>query len=101
MVFNEKNTKEPITHYVVPNQNWKKFYVDLYGPIPSNKRVVVVQHLASRYPAIKLMKSTKADAVLPVLEDIYDTFGNPQIQLPIMDCHSLGRKWLSWQIGGI
>merc|ERR1712048_50805 len=46
-----------------------------------SKHVVVVQDLASRYPAAKLVKSTKADAVLPVLEGIYDTYGNPCTQL--------------------
>ena len=80
-IFSDKKTKEPITHHKVPSKNWEKVSVDLYGPMPSSKHVVVVQDLASRYPAAKLVKSTKADAVLPVLEGIYDTYGNPHTQL--------------------
>ena len=47
--------------------------MDLYGPMPSSRHVVVVHDLASRYPAAKLGSSTKAEEVLPVLADIYDT----------------------------
>ena len=55
--------------------------MDLYGPMPASKHVVVVHDLASRYPAAKLVSSTKAEKLLPVLADIYDTFGNPEVQI--------------------
>ena len=35
------------------------------------------QDLALRYPIAKLFKSTSAKSVIPVLEDVYDTFRNP------------------------
>ena len=49
--------------------------------MPSSKHIVVVHDLASRYPAGKIMTPTKAEKVLPVLEDIYDTYGNPETQI--------------------
>ena len=55
--------------------------MDLFGPMPSSKHVVVVHDLASRYPAAKLVASTKADKVLPALEEVYNVFGNPNIQI--------------------
>ena len=55
--------------------------MDLYGPMPSSNHVVVVTDLASRYPAAKLVKSTKADHVVPALGDIYDIYGNPVTQI--------------------
>ena len=55
--------------------------MDLHGPMPSNKHAVVVQDLGSRFPAAKLVTSTKGDKVIPVLADIYDTFGNPCTQI--------------------
>ena len=43
--------------------------------------MVVVQDLASRFPAAKLVTSTKADKVLPALSEIYATYGNPEVQI--------------------
>ena len=67
-----------ITEY--PMTAGKRWSVDLFGPLPSKNHVVVVQDLSSRYPAAKIVSNTSAKAVLPVLKDTYDTFGNPQIQ---------------------
>ena len=80
-LFTQKKTKEPITPHEVPLKCWDTVSVDLYGPLPSSKHVVVVQDLSSRYPVAKLVNSTKADQVLPVLEQTYDLFGNPRIQV--------------------
>ena len=80
-MFVKKTVKETITHHKVPEHCWETVAVDLYGPMPSSKHVVVVHDLASRYPAAKLVSSTKAEKVLPVLADIYNTFGNPEVQI--------------------
>ncbi len=50
-------------------------------PMPTSKHMVVVQDLASRFPAAKLVTSTKADKVLPALSEIYATYGNPEVQI--------------------
>ena len=51
--------------------------VDLFGPLPSKNHIVAIQDFASRYPIAKLAKSTNAKSVIPVLENVCDTFGNP------------------------
>ena len=71
-MFVDKKTMEPILHHQVPSKNWQTVAVDLYGPMPSSRHVIVVQDLASRYPIGKLVMSTKADKVIPVLEEVYD-----------------------------
>ena len=76
-----KKTSEPLMHHAVPSKCWDTVAVDLFGPMPSKNHVVVVQDLASKYPAAKLVKSTSAEKVLPVLSDIYDTYGNPTKQI--------------------
>ena len=68
-------------HHEVPEKNWSKVAVDLFGPMPSRNHIVVVQDLASRFPAAKLVRSTKASNVIPVMTEIYNNFGNPEIQL--------------------
>ena len=68
-------------HHQVPSKCWESVAVDLFGPMPSSKLVVVVQDLASRYPSAKIVQSTKAEKVLHALIEIYDTYGNPRNQL--------------------
>ena len=77
----DKKTKEPISHHKVPDKCWNTVAVDLYGPMPSSNHIVVVHDLASRFPAAKLVRSTKADNVIPALADIYDAYGNPETQI--------------------
>lgn len=80
-VFVDKKTKEPIKPHRVPEKCWETVAVDLFGPMPSSKHVVVVHDLASRFPAATLVTSTKADKVIPALEEIYETYGNPDVQI--------------------
>ncbi|CAB4041174.1 Transposon Tf2-9 poly [Paramuricea clavata] len=80
-MFIDKKTKEPIKPHRVPEKCWDTVSVDLFGPMPTSKHVVVVQDLASRFPAAKLVTSTKADKVLPALSEIYATYRNPEVQI--------------------
>ena len=80
-IFEDKKTKEPIDHHKIPDKCWSTVAVDLFGPMPSSNHVVVVHDLASRFPAAKIVRSTKAESVIPVLSDIYDSYGNPDLQI--------------------
>ena len=55
--------------------------MDLFGPMPSHKHVIVVQDLGSRFPAAKLVTSTRSAQVIPALGEIYNTYGNPERQI--------------------
>ena len=79
--FNDKKTLEPLGRHEVPSKCWDTVAVDLFGPMPSRNHVVVVQDLASKFPAAKLVSSTSAERVLPALGDIYNTLGNPNKQI--------------------
>ena len=80
-IFSDSKCKEPLKAHEVPKKCWEKVAVDLFGPMPSRKHVIVVQDMSSRYPAAKLVSSTSADKVLPALGDIYNAYGNPGKQL--------------------
>ena len=56
-LFTDKKTKEPLTAHDVPDRCWETVAVDLFGPMPSKNHVIVVQDLASRYPAANLTES--------------------------------------------
>ena len=80
-LFTDKKCTEPLKYHAVPTKCWETVAVDLFGPLPSNKHVIVIQDLASRFPVAKLVKSTSADHVLPTLADTYDLLGNPENQI--------------------
>ena len=79
--FTDKKMSEPIQSHKVPSKCWETVAVDLFGPMPSKNHVIVVQDLASRYPAAKLVSTTSSKQVLPELADIYDNYGNPSTQI--------------------
>ena len=79
--YTDKKTSEPIGYHEVPDKCWNTVAVDLFGPMPSKNHVVVVQDLASKFPAAKLVSSTSAEKVLPALTDIYNNYGNPHTQI--------------------
>ena len=80
--FTDKKTSEPIKTHEVPTKCWETVAVHLFDPRPSSKHVVVVQDLASRFPAAKLGTSTGSNQVIPAFSDIYITYENPNNQLP-------------------
>ena len=80
-MFSDKKTSEPIKAHEAPRKRWETVAVDLFGPMPSSKHIVVVHDLASRFPAAKLVASTKASHVLPAMAEIYNSYGNPEHQL--------------------
>ena len=75
-MFSNKVFRHPIEPNKVPGKCWEETSVDLFGPLPSQNHIVVIQDLASRYPVAKFVKSRSVKSVIPVLE-AYDTFGNP------------------------
>ena len=91
-VFTDKKTKEPIKHHKIPKKCWETVAVDLFGPMPSSKHIIVVQDLASRYPSAKLVSSTKADKVIPAIKEIYDEYGSPDVQISDNGPPSIAKK---------
>ena len=80
-LFTDTKRTAPIQSHKAPQKCWEQVSVDLFGPMPSSKHIVVVQDMASRFPAAKLVSSTKADQVIPAISEIYDNYGNPENQL--------------------
>ena len=78
--FTNKTTREPIKPNTVPDKCWEEVPVDLFGPLPSHEHIIVIQDLKSRYPVAKIVNSTSAKVVIPMMEDMYDLFGNPDRQ---------------------
>ena len=58
---------------------WEKLSVDLFGPMPDNKSILVAQDMVTRFPAAKILHKTDADNVIAALNEIYATYGTPSI----------------------
>ena len=78
--FTKKTTQEPIKPNAVPDKCWEEVSVDLFGPLPSHEHIIVRQDLKSRYPVAKIVNSTSAKVVIPMMEDTYDLFGKTDWQ---------------------
>ena len=63
-IFTNKRTKQPLTPIISPEKPWSDVSIDLFGPMPDHKHVVVVLDSASRFPAAKIVPNTSAKPVL-------------------------------------
>lgn len=78
LLFSPKYTKENIHAQRVPEKSWSEVSVDLFGPMPNKKHVLVVTDNMSRFPDAKIVPSTDAKSVLPALDSIYASYGQPE-----------------------
>ena len=77
-MFTIKTTKEPITPIEPPSTPWKEVSIDLFGPMPDKKHILVVQDIFTRFPAAKIVNSTSAEPIIKALNSVYTDFGSPQ-----------------------
>ena len=75
--FTPKNTKEPIAPVPTTPGVWEEVSVDLFGPLPDKRHVLVVQDTRSRFPAAAIVPGTAAQPVLKALDNVYTAYGQP------------------------
>ena len=51
--------------------------IDLFGPMPDSRHVLVATASVSRFPAAKLVPDTSAKSVIKSLDQIYNDYGQP------------------------
>ena len=76
-MFTNKTTKEPLKIIKHPEEAWQDVSIDLFGPMPDKKHIVVVQDMNTRFPAAKVVPSTGGDHVISAIDNIYADFGSP------------------------
>ena len=79
-LYTPKSTTEPIATQKTTGKAWEEVSVDLFGPLPNKKHVLVVQDTMSRFPAAKIVSGTSATTVINALDEVYTSYGQP-------DCH--------------
>ena len=78
LLYTAKTTKEPIAPQRTTNTVWEEVSIDLFGPLPDKKHVLVVQDTLSRFPAATIVPNTSAQPVIKALNDTYTAYGQPE-----------------------
>ena len=76
--FTAKTTKEPTAAQHTPNACWEEVSIDLFGPLPNKKHVLVMQDTASRFPSAAIVSGTSAVPVINALDKMYTNYGRPE-----------------------
>ena len=77
-LFTSKNRKSKLHPQITEQYNaWEKVSIDLFGPMPDNRHIVVVQDMVSKFPAARILTKTDADHTISAIKDIYSDYGNP------------------------
>ena len=77
-LFTSKNRKNKLHPQITEEYNaWEKLSIDLFGPMPDDRHVVVVQDMVSKFPAARILTKTDANHTISAIKDIYNDYGNP------------------------
>lgn len=77
-MFTPKNRKNPLEPHKLTDFNaWEKLSLDLFGPMPDNRSILVAQDMVSRFPAAKILNKTDASHVNKALGEFYTAYGTP------------------------
>jgi hypothetical protein len=57
VIFTNKTTRSPLHHHTTKQDAWENVNIDLFGPMPDNKHILVVTDSMSRFPAAKIVPS--------------------------------------------
>ena len=77
-MFTSLNKKHKLKPHDLQEYNcWEKVSLDLFGPMPNEKSILVAQDMVSKFPTAKILKKTNADHVIEALEEFYNAYGTP------------------------
>ena len=56
---------------------WEMISVDLFGPLPDKRHILVAQDMMSKFPAAKIINKTDTATITETLKEFYDAYGTP------------------------
>ena len=71
-------TAQPLEPSTLPPYPWHTINIDILGPLPNSKYLLVAIDQYSRYPVVKTVSSTSATCTISALEKIFSVHGLPQ-----------------------
>ena len=76
-INSEKKQLEPLKPSQLPPGAWQHLATDFHGPLSDGQYFMVILDEYSRFPIVKLIRSTAATHVIPVLAETFNLFGKP------------------------
>ena len=70
---------EPMHRHVMPDSPWAEIGMDLLGPLPNGKQLLVLVCYRSRFPIVRMMNRTMANDIVAALKEIFSERGNPRV----------------------
>ncbi len=71
--------REPLRMSPLPRGPWLNLSLDFCGPLPSGDYLLVLIDEYSRYPVVKIVRSTSAEATIAALDDVFAVFSYPEV----------------------
>jgi hypothetical protein len=71
---------QPLQMSDLPPEPWQCLAADLFGPLPTGERILVLKCLRTKWPEIKVFlkgQSTNAEGIISAMEKIFTTHGIP------------------------
>ena len=62
----------------MPESAWIEVATDFHGPLSNGDYLMVIVDEFSRFPIVKIIKSTGAEDVIPILKETFNLFGIPK-----------------------
>ena len=77
-MFTTKNRKNKLHPHRLEEYNaWEKISIDLFGPMPDRRHIIVAQDMVSKFPTAKILEKTDAQGVTKALSEFYTQYGTP------------------------
>uniref|UniRef100_A0A1A7ZL69 Gypsy retrotransposon integrase-like protein 1 n=2 Tax=Nothobranchius furzeri TaxID=105023 RepID=A0A1A7ZL69_NOTFU len=70
---------EPLRMSDLTESPWHTVSADFYGLLQTGEYLFVIIDEYTRYPLIKMVRSTSANTIIPVMDNIFSMFGIPRV----------------------
>ena len=73
------NHPDPLQMSPLPPEPWHTVHMDFCGPFPTGEYLFVIINAYSWFPEVDIVHSTSASAIIPRMDRVFCTHGNPHI----------------------
>ena len=66
----------------LPAEPWQLIAADIFGPLPSDEKILVLKYLCSKWPEISIFlrnQATDADGFIAAMEKLFSIHGIPNV----------------------
>ena len=70
---------KPLAMSTLPRGPWLELSIDFCGPLPTGEYLLMSMDEFSRFPVVEVVRSTSAETVIPVVDNVFSLLGYPEI----------------------